>query len=104
MKVSLTLSEEQVWLIQNALFVASGHETENLEYIKPGEYEQKKDSIDALRQMVAQYMTLRRAILRWWAQAESEMDAQTTNEIERNGLNIIVENWNRQIARIKGRA
>lgn len=104
MNVSLTLSEEQVWLIQNALFVVSGHETENLEYIKPEEYEQKKDSIDALRQMVTQYMTLRRAILQRWARAESEMDAQTTNEIERNGLNIIVENWNRQIARIKGKA
>lgn len=104
MQVSLTLSEEQVWLIQNALFVASGHEIENLEYIKTGEYEQKKDSLDAVRQMVMQYMALRRAILRWWAQAESVIDAHVIHEIEQDGLNCVVENWSRQIARIKGRA
>lgn len=71
MKITLTLDETKVWLIQNALFVASAHETENLEYIKPGEYEQKKDSIDAQRQMVAQYMALRKAIMRWWGRAKA---------------------------------
>ena len=102
MKVSLTLSEEQVWLIQNALLIASGHEVESLEHIQPGEYEQKKASIGAQQQIVTKYMALRRALLQWWAQTESKMDAQATNEIEQSGMDCGLEHWNRLIARIMG--
>jgi len=104
MKITLTLDETKVWLMQTALKTAAMQEAVSLGGIHFGEYEKFKNEIDIRRHMVTEYMALRTAIMRWWAQGESEEEAKKTAKQQEEGLNEVVNEWNRHVRRIKGTA
>ena len=103
MKISMTLNDTTVWLIQSALQSAAMREAEALGAIRYGEYEQRKNEIDIRRQMVVEYLSLRNGIMRWWSKGESAEEAKKTMQQADEGTTEAVNAWNSHMRRIMRR-
>lgn len=101
MRYQFKFGEKNIRTVCEALCEAALWCAEGLEELPAGSYDENRDLIDEWRGIVSEYMGLRRQIMKCQAMTQSEEDAKQTMEEETRDLEIVIEQWNTQIRRIR---